>query len=93
MDTVTNTYCYDYNLNGNMYMRNKNTSEAQTLKWDAANRLAQVTWGSPPVSELYGYDESGRRIAKALVSGGGTTMIYYLCASALKCAPARRPES
>ncbi len=77
VETVNDADRYDYNLNGNMYVRNKNTSDAQTLLWDAANRLTQVTWGSPPVSELYGYDESGRRIAKALVSGGSATMTYY----------------
>jgi len=36
-----------------------------------------VSWGSPQQSEVYGYDENGRRIAKAQVSGGTSTLTFY----------------
>lgn len=77
MDTVNGADRYDYDRNGSMTARNKDSGQPQLLKWDAANRLAQVTWGSPAQSELYGYDENGRRIAKAAVDGGGLALFTF----------------
>ena len=76
MNTVGGVDRFDYNLNGSMSVR-KTGVVTQTLRWDSRNQLAQVTWGSPVQNEYYGYDEGGRRVAKAFVSGGSTVMTYY----------------
>ena len=76
VNTVGGVDRFDYNLNGSMSVR-KTGAVTQTLRWDSRNQLAQVTWGSPVQNEYYGYDEGGRRVAKAFVSGGSTVMTYY----------------
>ena len=77
VDTVNGADLFDYNANGSMSVRNKGTTGQQTLRWDSRNQLAQVTWGSPVRNEYYGYDEGGRRVARAAVQNGVTTVTFY----------------
>ena len=77
VNTVGGVDRFDYNLNGSMSARNKNTASSQVLRWDSRNQLTQVTWGNPVRNEYYGYDENGRRIAVAAVQNGVTTVTYY----------------
>ena len=72
VNKVANVDRFDYNANGNMTVRNKGLSSAQTLAWNSENRLVSVTGNG--VSEQYAYSPDGQRVKK--VSNGNTT--YYI---------------
>ena len=72
VDKVAGADRFDYDANGNMTVRNKGLSSAQTLAWNGENRLVSVSGNG--VSETYAYSPDGQRVKK--VSNGNTT--YYI---------------
>ena len=73
MNTVGGVDRYDYDLNGNVTIRNKGLSSQQTLTWNVENQLVGVA--ATGLSESYYYNEHGIRVRK--VSNGATTLYPF----------------
>ncbi len=67
--TLSNSYSYQYDANGNMTRRNLGI-DVFNLAYDQENHLVQV---SGTVTATYGYDRDGKRV---LSTEGITTMVY-----------------
>ena len=104
VDRIGNADHFDYDANGNMVKRNKGLTDAQTLVWDAENRLSEVQDSNGDMVVQYWYDVDGARINKTSgstttytffghyeeeVSGGTTTAISYYNFGSLRVAVKR----
>ena len=75
VDRIDNPDLFNYDANGNMTKRNKGRADAQTLVWNAENRLSQVQDSNGDMVEQYWYDVGGARVKK--VSGNTTTYTFF----------------